>query len=266
MQTRKPASVLPEPVGAAISVCCPAAMAGQPSRCGRGRTVGEPAPEPLRHRGVEARRARGRGAGGRAPRCRRCAARAGRRCRAGEAAGKPSRSFCPRGVTPILPDPPQVHEPASKYANYWRSSTPVGCQVESAGDAVGGAGGGLLHAAPDGDGVLPRERPGRRRHVRVVGMGEDDRTVAQLVVERGGHVVGRGRVDQAVAGAVERVGRVGPAAQVGVEGGLEREVVLRRGGPDEDGDGVDAALGPARPTASPRGSTGRPWRRCRSRS
>ncbi len=34
MQTRNAASVLPEPVGAAISVLSPRAMAGQPRRCG----------------------------------------------------------------------------------------------------------------------------------------------------------------------------------------------------------------------------------------
>ncbi len=34
MHTRKPASVLPEPVGAAMSVSVPDAMCGQPSRCG----------------------------------------------------------------------------------------------------------------------------------------------------------------------------------------------------------------------------------------
>ena len=34
MQTRKPASVFPEPVGAATSVSAPAAMCGHASRCG----------------------------------------------------------------------------------------------------------------------------------------------------------------------------------------------------------------------------------------
>ncbi len=34
MQTRNPASVLPDPVGAAISVSDPAATYGQPSACG----------------------------------------------------------------------------------------------------------------------------------------------------------------------------------------------------------------------------------------
>ena len=34
MATRKPASVLPEPVGAATSVLWPAAMSGQPASCG----------------------------------------------------------------------------------------------------------------------------------------------------------------------------------------------------------------------------------------
>jgi len=39
MQIRKAARVLPEPVGAEISVLSPARMCGQPSRCG---SVGEP--------------------------------------------------------------------------------------------------------------------------------------------------------------------------------------------------------------------------------
>ena len=39
MQTRNAASVLPEPVGAAISVLRPAAISGQPRRCG---SVGSP--------------------------------------------------------------------------------------------------------------------------------------------------------------------------------------------------------------------------------
>ncbi len=34
MQTRKAASVLPDPVGAAISVCRPAAISPQPWACG----------------------------------------------------------------------------------------------------------------------------------------------------------------------------------------------------------------------------------------
>ena len=34
MHTRNAASVLPEPVGAAISVCRPAAISAQPSACG----------------------------------------------------------------------------------------------------------------------------------------------------------------------------------------------------------------------------------------
>ena len=39
MQTRKAVSVLPEPVGAAISASCPSRIAGQPCRCG---SVGSP--------------------------------------------------------------------------------------------------------------------------------------------------------------------------------------------------------------------------------
>ena len=39
MADRKAARVFPEPVGAAISVCPPARIAGQPSRCG---AVGSP--------------------------------------------------------------------------------------------------------------------------------------------------------------------------------------------------------------------------------
>src|SRR5689334_11162073 len=47
MQTRNPARVLPEPVGAAMSVSAPVAL-------GWGGALGEPAPEPLAHGGVEA--------------------------------------------------------------------------------------------------------------------------------------------------------------------------------------------------------------------
>ena len=53
MHTRNPLSVLPEPVGAAMSVSWPAPMWGQPSACGRGGALGEPPPEPLRDGRVE---------------------------------------------------------------------------------------------------------------------------------------------------------------------------------------------------------------------
>ena len=53
MATRKPASVLPEPVGAAIRVSRPGGDQRPAPRLRLGRAVGEAAPEPLRHRGME---------------------------------------------------------------------------------------------------------------------------------------------------------------------------------------------------------------------
>ncbi len=53
MAERKAARVLPEPVGAAISVCRPSRIAGQPSRCG-GVGLAEPGLEPPPHRRVKA--------------------------------------------------------------------------------------------------------------------------------------------------------------------------------------------------------------------
>ena len=53
MATRKPASVLPDPVGAAISVSRPAAIARPALALRLGRALGEAAPEPRGHRGVE---------------------------------------------------------------------------------------------------------------------------------------------------------------------------------------------------------------------
>ncbi len=52
MHTRKPARVLPEPVGAAIRVSWPAAIVGPGLLLGRGGALGEAAPEPLGHRRV----------------------------------------------------------------------------------------------------------------------------------------------------------------------------------------------------------------------
>ena len=52
MHVKNAARVLPEPVGAAISVCCPRAMAGQPSACGSVGSPNSPA-NPVAHEGVE---------------------------------------------------------------------------------------------------------------------------------------------------------------------------------------------------------------------
>ena len=57
MATRKPASVLPEPVGAAIRVSRPAVISGQPPALRLGGAVGKAAPEPRRHGRMEAGRA-----------------------------------------------------------------------------------------------------------------------------------------------------------------------------------------------------------------
>src|SRR3974390_935206 len=64
MATRKPVSVLPDPVGEATSTSCPAAMWGQAAACGevgpaRKRRANQPAPAG----GVEERLGRGRGRG-----------------------------------------------------------------------------------------------------------------------------------------------------------------------------------------------------------
>src|SRR5579883_190000 len=56
---RNAANVLPEPVGARMSVCCPAAIAGQPSRCG---AVGSPSAVRNQCRTGGRNRARGSGA------------------------------------------------------------------------------------------------------------------------------------------------------------------------------------------------------------
>ena len=48
MPTRNAASVLPEPVGAAISVSSPAAIAGQPSACGSVGPSGNRRPNQVR--------------------------------------------------------------------------------------------------------------------------------------------------------------------------------------------------------------------------
>ena len=53
MQTRKAASVLPEPVGAAISVWRPAAISRQPLGLRLGRPVRKAALEPAAHGGME---------------------------------------------------------------------------------------------------------------------------------------------------------------------------------------------------------------------
>ncbi len=55
-QARKAARVLPEPVGARMSVFCPAAMAGQPRRCG-----GVGSPRRVRNQCRTAGRKRSRG-------------------------------------------------------------------------------------------------------------------------------------------------------------------------------------------------------------
>ena len=52
MQVRKAVSVLPDPVGAAIRVCRPWAMAGQPAAWASVGSV-EPAAEPPLNDGVE---------------------------------------------------------------------------------------------------------------------------------------------------------------------------------------------------------------------
>ena len=87
-------------------------------------------------------------------------------------------------------------------------------------------------------------RPTRRRGAR-----RQTGPVPRLSYGRGRHLLGLARPHEPRAGPVERVVGVGPVAELGVERLLERVVVGRRGGPDEDVEHVDAVvaeLGPER--------------------
>ena len=127
----------------------PAAMCGPALALrGGGARRGSGAGTTPRPRGGT-RRGPGRGGAGRAPRCRRRRAPAARadagarrRCRWrwGEAAGRPSPPILPVGCDTYLAGlTATFRQPASKYANYWCTLTPVRVKG-SAGDACRGCG------------------------------------------------------------------------------------------------------------------------------